>query len=212
MFKNKYIEDYLKLSPKSRRRVRFTPRSQNFNVTRKRDWTKDELIEYVKENNITSVRELQRARRRGDPSLYYYKKLFGSWFNFKKEVFGLKEKPLPPPTNPEYLISVALTFNLYIIEDYKKMSKKFPEIVPPKCYIFKHFGTWSNFKSIVRRSGFKNLIKDLMDFRRENNKWPTSFECKKMKIDLKALIEFYGSKADMESLLEMYFKTIEVEK
>ena len=209
-FRNRFIEEYLKRPWRSKRHSNFNSYRGKYKLSRRDDWTKEELIEYAKENDIKTTRQLLAKREDGFPSLYYFIKVFGSWANFLLEAynFDCHKKKRNPHDDPHYIVKVVVSFNLYTYRKYLKARRKRPDIIPSYGFVLKHFKRWRTLKYIASRCGLKNQLKLYVDFRKKKGKWPNKTQCRKLRVDINTLIEFYGSKEGMEDLLDIYFKSI----
>ena len=209
------IDVYLEMPPEERRRLRFNIRRKKGKKRtapyRKRilsndDYTPEEVVDWVRDNNIRTWRELEGARKEGDPSTYRICELFGSWRSLRDLIWGgprdRKKDPFAPGTDAEYIVKVIASFELWTWRKYKEARKRRPDIVPSECHVIHHFGRWSLAIYFAEKILAKGVIQSCMRFKKRNDRWPRISDCKNEGIDIGLLITIHGTKRKLDAFLD----------
>jgi hypothetical protein len=165
-----------------------------------REYTRDELIEYLRCNGFDSSRKLEDGRRDGDPNVYDYRKAFGSWGNAKEVVFGREEEKAP--ADAEYIAKLLVEFGVSSCEQYKSCRKLRPDIFPSFRQLMKQWGSFKNVQNCVKKYSIKEQINEYLVLSRKLGKIPTMYECKEFGVHIRESIDHFGGKAEMDGYLK----------
>jgi len=200
------VERVLAMQSEKRRLLRLKRRSRG--PYRKIRFTRDELIDYLVDNSISSVRQLARLRKADDPKRYDYDIEFGKWSEAQKAAFGppsiLEDKT---PSSAEYLVKLLVQYDVWTVNKYLEWCRKRPDVFPSFYYVKKHWGRFSNLTYIARRFSYKQRLESYLCIKRRLGHWPTVVECLAEGLDVSAVIkELFGSRKEMIILFEKYGK------
>jgi len=198
------LSDILAYSDEKRRNLRLKPRkikrrNKSYERVIRPERSEEELLEYFKDNEITSIVSLLKTRQDGDPMPYDYVKAFGSWQKVKNMVYG--EPTLVPVDDPEYMIKCIIEFNLWTRPVYEEARKLRPDILPSLYQILKYWGRWSNLTQCAYEASFKKTLDTYLNFQRRLGRVPSVKDCKKENIKLGSVISFFGTKKELDKFL-----------
>ncbi len=201
--KNHFVEEYLSMPAEKRRRLRIGVQRGSYNKPAG-PFTRDYIIDWAKNNNITTRDKLNKIRKQGDPNYNLICKEFGNWNLFKQEVIGKPNFEIyeKPRTDARYLLQLVVQFNAWSRDSYRECHHKRPDIFPSEMYIRREFGTWKNLKKLANDYSTECMLKKYMLLRKKYGKWPTPSECTRERIDLRLLVTIFHSKKKLEDFLE----------
>jgi len=206
----KTLEEFLSLSPEARRKVRVRRKPRGPYMKRPKR-TKDELVAYLKTNNIRSVRQLRRLRKPTDPSLYDFTKAFGSpaWSKAKERAFG-KPMPFSLPKRPEptYIINSIAEFDLWRRSDYEKKRAAHPDILYSPYWIRVLYGTWDKAKWGAEQISIKGCLSRWLSLCRRLGRAPTLGELDEAGISLEPLRRVHKTNHEIVEYLDDLAKTV----
>jgi len=186
------LKDYLKLPDSVSRRFRPCSRIRRYKREKRRKFTKDEIIAYLRDNNIRSIPQLQRFRKEGDPNVYDVRKAFGGkWSNAINEVF-VPSLPLEP--TKEYILKTVLWMNIKRRRDYLEARKREPGIVPSINVVRKAFGTFKNMMYFARQYNLEETLRLSVKLYLKYGRTPTMLEYKAAHIGIDTVIDSFGGK------------------
>jgi len=204
--KNKFLTEILKMPAEQRRRLRIdVRRHKRYRPAARREYTQEELLEWAKERNIKTTRQLDAVREKGDPTFYIFKQVFGSWNAFKEMAYG-REAVDPflhePPNDAKYIMEVIVQFQLWRQKDYERARQVRPEVVPSISRLRYQFGRWSNAVYCAERWSAWKTLEHYVRLRDKLGRWPTGGECKKAKLDLRMLLEIHRTSKALQRFIE----------
>jgi hypothetical protein len=198
------LRDVVFLPPDIRRKMKFNKakRVKRPRVER-RIYNRDELIEYLKQNNFDSINKLRNGRTEVEPELRDYIKEFGRWSKAKKIAFG---SPMKIDEfihqDAAYMVKVVIEFGLWKSKDWKEKSKSNRDVIPSFYRVKKEWGSFSNMVGYAYQVHMKGILNDYISLWMELGKKPTLAHCDEEGINLEIPIEHFGSKNEMDSFLK----------
>ena len=182
------VDKFLALPPRRRRIKRRKP-------VQHRLYSRDELINFAKDNKVTSLAQFKRLCD-GDsekPSLSQILHEFGTWGGFSVVVYGYVNKTKPKMTD-EQLLALIIRFDVRTIAQFESMHQKEPDIIPSMKRVKKQFGTWGNLRRLaVKRMTNVQLEKYLM-LKLRLGKTPSKNECKEADINIEYLLSIMSKR------------------
>ena len=163
--------------------------------------SREELLNYLREKQVRSSRDLISKRQPGEPAVYDYAKAFGSWRAAMETAFGKKIDILAAEITPDYLIKCVLGFNLWTYEQYVNARRLRPEVIPSFAQVRKLFGSYSNLKYYAQRNSLRDVLQKYLDLRDQLGRWPTRQQCRRAGLDISRPIEHFGSRRKMNDFL-----------
>lgn len=194
------LDDILGMPAEQRRKVDLRRKRGKYNRHPRRKRSREELVEFLRENDIRSVRKLSRVREDTEPNTYDYQKEFGSWTQAKLAAFG-------PPTprigkfDAAYMAKAIIEFDLWTRERYKEVRASNKEILPSLHVVLREWGTFTNLKNYARQVSLKKMLESYLSFWRRLGRAPTAKECDEEGINLEKPVEYFGSKREMDRIL-----------
>jgi len=175
------------------------------------NFSRDELLSYLRDNKITTRNQLQKHRSASDPLLYDYTKMFQKWSIAVNEAY--KEIPRPekadgPPIATsnqefdEYLAKLVIQFNLWTASAYRKARKSRPDVIPPFYIIMRQFQSFGRLIFMAKQFSLGENIDKYIVLKRRLGKWPTLPECYAHRIDLSKALNFFKTKRQLDQYLE----------
>ena len=168
--------------------------------------SRQELIDYLREKNFRSKRQLETGREKSEPRTYDYQQEFGSWFTAVLEAFpeSASRKPDLPtgiPITDEYLSEAVVTFNLWTRRRYQEARNLRPDIIPSMYYVCNRWGTFSVLIRIARATSLEPCMNAYLALMRRLGHTPSSEECRRHGVMLDAVVEHFGGKRQLDALL-----------
>jgi len=195
--------EILNMTDNARRKLRIKRRR----IRRQRKFdrpsrTPEELIQWLRDNDVRSVREIEKKRVDGDPIYPDFRKAFGRWSVAKEKAFPNSREQKEPSPSPEYLAKVMIQLKVWTRKEYRKLRTAHPDIIPSEYHVRKKWGTFAGLKAFARRESIVATLEDYRTLRRRLGKTPTKLDCKKADIDLSAALRHFRSKKEMDRLLD----------
>lgn len=208
MPKKSISEIILEASPEERGKLRIEKgRVRRRKVPEKvMHFTRDELITYLKVNNIKSLSQLRKKRvPNKDPNFCHYRVEFKKWSEalriaFPSE-FAIQEKP---PDTADYILKVMLQFKAFSVLDFKALRRKMPDIVPSYWAIIRAFGSFKLALYTVQRHSLKEMAERYLSLKQKLGKIPTFEECKEQDIDLTRLLRVFKKKSSLDEFMDKF--------
>jgi hypothetical protein len=192
------------MTPERRRRLRL--RCRNKPRVQRKKMTRDELINYLRVNKIKTSRDLEQKRKHRDPNTYDFRKEFGNWqdaldaaFGTDKVIFSLERDM----DDPAYMIDVVIMFDLWTAKAYEKARRRFPDLIPSFSRVKKQWGRFSNLKICAQARSTKKTFAAYLKLSKKLKHWPTKAECEEAGISITKLLEFFGSRKELQEFAEM---------
>lgn len=180
-----------------------SPNRKNVNLSR------DVLIDYIIENELTSVRKLYSFRKPEDPHINDYRKVFGSWQNAIDIAFGKKECASFVVTH-ESIINIILQFDIWRVVDYKNLRKERPDIIPPFHKISSLFGSFAVLKRISVDHRARLICEEFLKLKISLGREPSDEDIRLAEIDVtKAYLIIGGGRSGLNTFikkLEKYYE------
>lgn len=152
--------------------------------------SQEELIEYLLEHDIHSSRALMRKRQRHEPTIYDFRKSFGSWSAAMAAAHGSRRDPFKPSVDPEYLIHAVIELDLWSYRRFLAARKRRPDLVPSINQIRRHCGTFSNLLVVAERHSTTRTLRKYAALHQRLGRRPTLLDCQRAGISLDALQDF----------------------
>ena len=194
------LDDIIKMPAEKRRRLNLGRKKRTNKRCPRRRRSRDELIAYLRQNDIRSTRQLDARRQEGDPTVYDYRKEFGKWSQAVLVTFG---PPLPSigRFDAKYMADAVIEFGLWTQLSYRAVRKLRPDIIPSINFVYSEWGKWSNLTAYAKEVSMKAVLNSYLSFWRRLGRTPTVAECDEEGIKLETPIKHFGSKRKMDRLL-----------
>jgi len=194
-------QDIFNLPDGKRRRFRFVPKRRGkYRKVDRPKRTRDELVAYLRDNNVRSTRRLERCRRDGDPTLSDYRLAFDKWSEAIALAFGRTEKIIPSQ-DPEYMAKLLVQFKITTIDRYMEVHRLRPDIVPSYWVVRCKWGGFKGLKFLLRRYSLVAIFDSYLSLRRRLGRCPTPDECRAHGIILDKALELFSSKREFDEFL-----------
>ena len=195
------LDQFLALSVEQRRKtpVRRKPRGQ---YNRRPERTPEELIAYLRDNDIHSVRQLRRMRKPEDPHLYDYR-VIGNWARVKEMAFG-KRSPFDLPIRPtvNYILNSISDLDLWTRQDYERKRAAHPDLIVSPYWIRTLFGSWDKAKWAAEQISVKGCLTRWMNIYRRLGRVPTMAELDQFGVSLEPLRRVHKTSAELKDFLD----------
>lgn len=168
---------------------------------RRRKFTRQELLDYLKNNDIRSWRILEKKRIDGDPIPNDYRREFGSWRASLDEAFG--KSPVPVEIDVDFVLKSIPYFNAWTYKNYINARKTSPDVLPSIYFVFKNFGKFKNFISFAREKSLEKTLEDYSVLVRKLGRSPTIDECRAAKLRIDFSSSFLKRKSGLDDLVDL---------
>jgi hypothetical protein len=196
------LRDMFSLPDRKRRKISLTykPRGKYRKEIRPK-YSQDELVEFLRERNIRSIRQVEKFRKPGEPTASDFRRAFKHWKDALCMAYGWNE-PLDVVRDPEYMAKVVVQLGITTVKGYIEAHRKRPDIIPAYRDLRRVWGGFKRLKLIVRRYSLALLLNDYMVLRRRLGRHPTLEDCEKASVNLEKGIEFFGDKKRLDDFLD----------
>jgi hypothetical protein len=196
------LQDTFNLPDSKRRTVKlvYKPRGRYRKEIRPK-FTQDELVSFVRERNVRAIRQIEKVRKQGDPTVSDFRRAFKKWRDVLCIAYGWNE-PLDVVRDPEYLAKVVIQLGITTVEGYIEAHRKRPDIVPSYRHLIQKWGGFRRLKEITRRYSLALLLNDYLVLKRRLGRHPTLEECKFANVNLEKGLEFFGKKERIDEFLD----------
>jgi hypothetical protein len=193
-------QELFKLPDHKRRRVRFFPelRGKNRRIERPRR-TAEELVAFLREHNIRSIRQVEKILRDGDPTISDYRLGFDKWSDAKKLAFG--EERVIPCNDPEYMAKLLIEFTIKTRDRYREVRRLRPDIVPSIVQVKRKWGGFGRLKYVLRSYSVREALDAYLKLTKKLGRIPYRVECREHGIDIGLAISFFGKKKKLDNFL-----------
>ena len=165
------------------------------------DYSEEDLIDFMRKRNVKTIGQLKKAKGR-KPSIYAFRKVFGSWSEAKKTAFGEEIDILGgPPGDLGYIIKVINDYKVTGVSKYIKLRKDNPSIFPSSYHLYK-FGGFKKIKKISELYSVGDHLEAYAKLKRKLNRIPTPEECRREHIVIDELLSFFGSRRKLNDFLD----------
>ena len=170
----------------------------------RRDFSTEELADYLQDNEIRSTGDLKKIRVDDEPTVYDYQKHFGSWSEAIEFTYGVDamESLLAIELNHEYFIKVMLAFKIQRYEDYCNARNRRPDIVPSLRQARKLFGTFSALKQASKLYSMEASLDSLLELSEELGRIPKLSDCKKAGVRIDSLIKYFKTYKALKKFIQ----------
>jgi len=194
------LNDILGLTASQRRRLRSWGKVRRLGPRVKRKaFSRDELLDYLRQGAIRSTRVLDRKRSTLDPTVFDYRKEFGSWRKAVDDAFG--KGPLKPSIDARYVLRAVPYFNAWTWKRYLEARRAHPEILPSVRFILREFGKFSEFVACARWVSLEQTMESYRALWRKLGHRPLLEECRNNGVRIDFAIEFFRGKAGLDKLV-----------
>lgn len=151
---------------------------------------RQELLEYLRKNQLKTERQLKRFRTISDPNRYDYYREFGSWAKAKKEAFG---KITFCEITAKYILMTILRWHLYSPGRYHAQHKLMPEVIPSLYQVYRKWGSFKKAKIALRQFAVYKTIHAYYVVWKKLGRKPTGGELQREKIYLDDAVALLGA-------------------
>jgi hypothetical protein len=191
------FNDVIKLTAAQRSRLRSWNKVRKLGPRVKRKaFSRDELLDYLKQGGIRSWRVLEKKRSTFDPTTFDYRKEFGSWRKAVEVAFG--SGSLRPEIDVLYVLRAVPYFNAWTWRKYKEARKAHPDVLPSVNFILHEWGKFSRFVFFARGQFLATAMNDYRAVWRKLGRRPTVDECQAHGVNLEFATAFFGSKYGLD--------------
>lgn len=194
------LKDVISLTAAQRKRLRSWGKVRKLGPrVERKAFSRDELLDYLKQGGIRSSRVLEQKRSSFDPTVFDYRKTFGSWRKAVEEAFGTN--PLRPNIDTKYVLRAVPYFNAWTWRRYVEARKVHPDILPSVNFIRHEFGKFSEFIACARGLSLEQTMESYRAVWRKLGHRPTIEECRLQGVRIEFAIEFFRGKAGLDKLI-----------
>jgi hypothetical protein len=194
------LSDIINLTPAQRRRLRNWGAPVKKPHRKRPSFSRQELVEYLRKNEIRSWRTLERKRADGDPIPFDYRREFGSWQAAVEEVFG---KPVVPvKVDSKYVLRAVPFFNAWTYRGYLAARRLSPHVLPSMNFVIKEFGSFELFIVCARGMSLKMVLDDYLALGRKLGRRPKLDECEAAGLKMEFALKFCRGKARLDDLAD----------
>lgn len=198
-------EDILNLPPSKRRKVKIASKKKIYK--NRPEFTRQELIDYLRSHDFRTSRELTSNREDCDPTVYDYRREFKSWKNAQELIFKGKKKECPAPESAEYLAKTLLEFDLNTVDKWLAARRKRPDVIPSINQVRKQWGSFSNLKAFVFKVySCRLVLQEYLNLKSRLKKWPTINDCLEEGLNIDRPARLFGGKRGMDEYLKVLLR------
>jgi len=196
-------KEIAKMSDEERRRLRLRRVSGKYRKKPRPDFSRQQLVSYLRRKGFRSCRELDKGRRGQEPSSYDYRKEFGSWKNALEAVYGSRPPAFESATSddPEFYGKLVVQLDLWRKADWESARQKMPEVVPSINQVRRKFGRYSNLVEYARRLSLASALNRYLVLSRRLGRVPSLKDCQRDGVSIEAAVEHFGSKKAMDEFI-----------
>ena len=218
-------DEILKLPTEARRRLRLVGvsnskrerllRQRRKALKQKRQYrglcklsTKEEIVDFLRDNNIKTLKDLQDARKNGAPPVSLILKFFESWKQAKAKVWGDDALILghkyswKKNLNAEYFMKCVFEFDLWTFSAYKKASLLYHDVIPPLKVLYREWGSFRNLIECCRRKRIAEIIRE---YARvvviKKGVFPTVVEARRLGLRIGEAVTLFGGKRQFDKFV-----------
>lgn len=195
-------DDILALPRHARKRLRLDKKPKRYAKERRGPFDHETLLRHLQEVRTKSWRKYQGARNHGDPTVYDYRKEFGSWRLACEAAFG-KDPIEVSKLDHNYIFKTILDFNLWTLAEYECKRSKFPGVLPSKHRVLAEWGRWSTLKECAKRYSVKLVVDEYIKLWRRLGQKPKLADCRDVGLVIDKAIEFYKTKKELDEMVAL---------
>ena len=177
MQKKCWIEKFLELSPKERKRRSLGKKGMaKIKYAPRKVFSMEETKLYLKRNNIFNLTELRKMEHMEDcPSYYFVRKYWGSFEGYRKAIaFPALEKP--KLTDLEVIKLLAEYPKVRTLKKYLEQHKLAPLLFVSRREIKKRYGGWKNCRRMADGLNGKSIIERYILLKNQMGRTPSKKE------------------------------------
>lgn len=179
-----------------RRRIRRRPKR----IERQR-FSEKEMLNLLKESLCRSWRKWESQRKPEHPSVYDYRKTFGSWGQAVKKAYG--DIDTGGKRDGAYYIKLVIEFDLWKHSQYVIAHKLRPDIVPSYRQLRKGWKSYRVLVEAAKRVSIKKILERYMSLYRRLGRKPTMDQCRQDGVQIDYAIRLLGSRERLDELINM---------
>jgi hypothetical protein len=169
----------------------------------------EELLNYVRENDFRTVRQLYRGRKLGEPKRYDYVREFGSWAKAKEKAFGRDPKVA---FDLEYVLKSVIEFNIWTQARYFAIHKARPDVIPSSRFIRDKFGTFGNLFYMARSRSLVATLNRFVALKKALGCNPSIDDCRQAGLSLEPAVKMFGGKHKLDKFISSLEKNDEKQR
>jgi hypothetical protein len=193
----RHPDEILAMSKYARKRRRLKQKRKKYSKEVRGPFDRQMLLEHLRESGIRSWRKYKAARKSGDPTVYDYRKEFGSWEVACHVAFG-KDPIEVKKLDHNYIYLTIIQFNLWTLRAYLEARKVRPDVLPSRARLREEWGRWSNVKDCAQRASTARTVDEYIKLWRRLGRKPKKQDCKDVGLVIDEAIAYYGSKKEMD--------------
>ena len=194
------VDDIYNMPAQKRKRLRLGKSRGRYAVEGKRSFSRERLLEFLKEKGYKTRDALRAGRVKGEPNSFDYEKEFGSWQVAVNEAFGVRNET--EEKRLRYMVKCVIKFDLWTWRSYQEARVEAPTVIPSMHEVKKLWGSYANMRWTARMSSFKKSLEDYLKLWRRLGRKPDMADCEKHGLNMDRPINHFGSKSEMDSFLE----------
>lgn len=171
-----------------------------FYLTKIYDW---EVVETIcAENMLTTSRKYYQyyfEHKNTLPNLKRVYARYGSWENFKKEIFGNFDIF---KLNEEQIIRLVAFYNIETLKMYKKI-RKIDKNLPGYYVVLKRFGGFRFLLRLARGVKIESIIERYIVLKEKLGRVPTITECNKSGVEYSRGVDIMGNEKKFLSMVNL---------
>lgn len=151
-------------------------------------YTPDDITKYVREHNIKTLRQLEKAYHQGDetaPPRSQVNRYFGGWNMLKEKVWGIVR---PTFTNDE-IVKLCLQFNITNRKQYIALRRDSLRLLPHAKTIILRFGSWKHLIRLVMANKYESIFERFILLYHELGRFPNKQQCEKHGVEYNRLFK-----------------------
>ena len=197
---SKFVKKLINASPEKVRDVNFKKKRKPYASAD--SYSEDELIEFLIRRSIRTMGQLKKARGR-KPTVYIFRKIFGSWNNAIKAAFGEDSINIigEPPSDLGYIIKLINDYNIKEVMEYIALRKKKPDIFPSSYHLYK-FGGFIKIKKISELYTVGDHLEEYAKLKRKLGRIPTPKECRKDHVAIDELVKYFETRRKLNDFID----------
>ena len=197
------LNDWLSKSVPSRKRTRLARKGSRRGKKhpKRKEFTPDELIDYLRVNGFKTVSAIRAGRSSSDrdPTDWEYRKEFGSFKAAVKIAFPSEIFSFDPENEEEVaklILSAVVQYQIKTVVQYEKMCAENPKIIPNMYLVRKIFIRWSNLMELRAMQDLAPIVERYKKLRKKKGRFPSIREAEAQKVYIRRAIDLIsgGSK------------------
>jgi hypothetical protein len=192
-------DDILKMPDHQRKRLRLQKRFRHYKKENRPHFSKEDLLQYLRERKIRSCIVLEKTRKSNEPNTNDFRKEFGSWSEAVRLAFGTV---IAADVDGDYLLKAVWELDLWSVAKFRAARKIDPVVVPSWRQIINKWGSYTNLFEAARRHHLKMQLEEYRRLIRKLGHIPNMDEIRRADLRMDDAIQFYGSKQEMDDFVQ----------